>query len=501
MIPAQPAEPPAASPEAPDLRWSIEPNLEPVVWGDQDAEALQAELAKAIAADPPIEEPAEAEPQAIPNPREPEEPRDGQVETGTDDQGSKTEEPSAPEIEESQWLDLTLAEADAILIRLHKEAKAAPGDSELAAALYEPQAWNAGATVWHERKYAVNPQQAARASAAQAKHCLTLEALLGKDAKTYEQSLRRLAEALRLRLRAKAALETEATLEAKASDLAEALERMSKQVAVALIRNKTRVVEIDPPPRRTKGNPSPPILRAMAKQDFFDLYANDRYPVGDDQVSVAKVWFASEGRRTYKKGIGFDPSHIGTRPGAEVLNLFWGFAYEPLPADPSIDPYAGEGWSILRAHMLDNMASGDLKGFKYVLHWYADIRQNPADKKGTALVFRGPQGAGKSIISEIFGPLFGAHDHYVSKTDGVTGSFNEALFGRLHVTVEEAVWASDRVAEGSVGGPEDQLAHQHQSERDRGVQRSQSRPLGHHQQSQADHPLRRRDDRRDTVFS
>ena len=98
--------------------------------------------------------------------------------------------------------------------------------------------------------------------------------------------------------------------------------------------------------------------------------------------------------------------------------------------------------------MLNNMARGDLKGFKHVLYWYADIVQNPADKKGTALVFRGGQGVGKSTIAEIFGRLFGPHDHYVSKTDGVTGSFNKSLFGRLHVTIEEAVWAGDRVAEG-----------------------------------------------------
>ena len=76
-----------------------------------------------------------------------------------------------------------------------------------------------------------------------------------------------------------------------AGDLGSALKRMSKTHAVAMIRNKTRVIRIDPPPPRSIGDPGPPILRAFSKQDFLDLYANERYPVGDEQVSIAKVWF------------------------------------------------------------------------------------------------------------------------------------------------------------------------------------------------------------------
>ena len=97
-------------------------------------------------------------------------------------------------------------------------------------------------------------------------------------------------------------------------DLGEALARMSKTHAVAMIRNKTRVIRIDPPPSRSIGNPGPPILRAFSKQDFLDLYANERYPVGEEQVSIAKVWFHGA-HRTYHHGVELDPSHVGTREG------------------------------------------------------------------------------------------------------------------------------------------------------------------------------------------
>ena len=233
-----------------------------------------------------------------------------------------------------------------------------------------------------------------------------------------------------------------------AGALGEALERIGRDHAVVLIRNKTQIVETDPPPPRSKGNPGPPILRAMARQDFFDLYANDRYPVGDDQVSVAKVWFVGK-RRTYKDGVEFDPSHVGTRPGATVHNLYWGLAYEPAP------PF--EHRSVRRSRMVNLTRSharqhGQRRrgGVQVRLMLVRRHRPNPADKKGTALVFRGGQGCGKSTIAEMFGRLFGPHDHYVSKTDGVAGKFNEALFGRLHVAVEEAVWAGDRAAEGTL---------------------------------------------------
>ena len=307
---------------------------------------------------------------------------------------------------------------------------------------HEIETLNAAATVWELAEWPDNPSRLNRAHTAQTHFRSTFEDLLGKDAPAYERSLKKLAKALHLRLEAETMLKPES-----AGDLGSALTRMSKTHAVAMIRNKTRVIRIDPPPPRSIGNPGPPILRAFSKQDFFDLYANERYPVGDEQVSVAKIWFVGPGGELTRTESSLT-HRISARATTRRRSIFIGVS--PMSrrrADPSIDPFAGVGWSILRAHMVDNMAPNDFDGFKYTLCWYADIVQNPAEKKGTALVFRGGQGVGKSTIVEMFGRLFGPHDHYVSKTDGVAGKFNEALLARLHVAIEEAVWAGDRVAE------------------------------------------------------
>ena len=175
--------------------------------------------------------------------------------------------------------------------------------------------------MWELAEWPDNPSRLNRAHAAQTHFRSTFEDLLGKDAPAYERSLKKLAKALHLRLEAETMLKPES-----AGDLGSALTRMSKTHAVAMIRNKTRVIRIDPPPPRSIGNPGPPILRAFSKQDFLDLYANERYPVGDEQVSVAKIWFHGGGRRTNKDGVEFDPSHIGTREGATAINLYWGLA-------------------------------------------------------------------------------------------------------------------------------------------------------------------------------
>ena len=147
-------EPPTASPEASgsDLPRLIEPEAEAGDQGEAQAadeapfETLQSALTKWVAIDPPIEEPDDDEPQAMPNPA-PAQPStdaplaaeslpraegvaDGEAETGTDDQASEAEGPSTlpgldpgAEIEELQWLDLTLAKADAVLIGCRRKRR------------------------------------------------------------------------------------------------------------------------------------------------------------------------------------------------------------------------------------------------------------------------------------------------------------------------------------------------------------------------------------------
>jgi Family of unknown function (DUF5906) len=229
------------------------------------------------------------------------------------------------------------------------------------------------------------------------------------------------------------------------------LVEFNRLYAVVIINNKARIVETGPPPPGTPGNPFPRILRALARADFVLKYDRERYFDDTGRFrNIAEIWLEWKERKTYGDGIEFDPSHKGTRPGATMLNLFWGWSITPAAKDKSIDPFAGIGWSKFRDHLLNTVCGGDYEFFKWVVCWHSDIVQNPAKKKGTSLAMRGGQGVGKTKVAETFGRIFGAHTYIASGDRSITGNFNEAMFGRVYVVLEESIWAGDKVAAGIV---------------------------------------------------
>jgi hypothetical protein len=82
--------------------------------------------------------------------------------------------------------------------------------------------------------------------------------------------------------------------------------------------------------------------------------------------------------------------------------------------------------------------------------WVAQMFQLPAEKPGTSLVFRGPQGVGKSIVGQVIGFLLGAHYVSVAEARFITGRFNSHLVGVILLQAEEAFWAGDYEAEGKL---------------------------------------------------
>ena len=386
---------------------------------------------------PPPPPPPELPPEP-PQPEEPEQPEEPPEKSAEADDEAQSEE-------EPQWPDLTFTEARGIL-DLVIATRPAPNDPDQKAMAYEAQTTSAGARVWEQAKHAEHPERLKAAHASQDRYRAWFQTVLGPNAKSYNQTLTRLAASLHLRQEAEAELEEQGNEQYDPnSPLGEALTRFNEQWAVALIRNKVRVISVEAPPPRTPGDPSPPILTTLDKQSFFDLHDNVRAMKGSKQVKVAPRWFAWEGRRIYKRGIEFDPAHAGTRSGAERFNLFWGCTIKPAPGK-ALDPFAGEGWKKFRDHLLDNVCRGNHDAFVRLVCWYADLVQNPTKKKGTSLVLRGDQGVGKSKATDTFGRIFGPHHRVVDDLNAIAGSFNEHLVGILHLVMEEATWAGDKAA-------------------------------------------------------
>jgi hypothetical protein len=183
------------------------------------------------------------------------------------------------------------------------------------------------------------------------------------------------------------------------------------------------------------------IYDRMTAAAFKLLHKNETAIVkGEDGATekkpVADVWLSHRRRRTYQAVV-FDPSE---KAGAGVLNLWRGFGFKPQPGD----------WSKLKAHILDNVCTGDDLHFAYLISWMALLVQKPAEQGQVAIIMRGKRGVGKGILGHILRRIFGQHGMYVSKSKHLVGAFNSHLRDCVLLFADEAFFAGDRAAEGTL---------------------------------------------------
>ena len=173
-------------------------------------------------------------------------------------------------------------------------------------------------------------------------------------------------------------------------------------------------------------------FKEFMRSDYFDFIDSAGrkktfYPA-DDFVDKPPV-----DTRVFDKGLVFKPS--GTiRPGE--WNLFKGFSIKPDPSGSC---------SLVYELLNDVWCQGDPQLFQYVCEWLMHIPAFPGEKTGTALIIRGEQGDGKSIIFDQFmGSFLGPMMLKSANDDIILGHFNEAMAGKLLVVLEEAAFAGDK---------------------------------------------------------
>lgn len=181
----------------------------------------------------------------------------------------------------------------------------------------------------------------------------------------------------------------------------------------------------------------------LKKGDFIDKHVRSvQLPTEDGKASksapLGKLWFGTAWRREYD-GVVFMP---GGDSGSRKLNLWRGFAVEPVDRP--------EGWSRLKQHLMNNVAHGDSVAFTYILDWLAHAVQQLGKPNGAALVLVGPKGAGKSILIQLFGYIFGQHAFVTSISEDIVGKFNAHLEYTLVLGVEEAFAPQNRAADGTL---------------------------------------------------
>lgn len=155
------------------------------------------------------------------------------------------------------------------------------------------------------------------------------------------------------------------------------------------------------------------------------------------RVNRIEYWLRHPKHRTYD-GLVFQPGLTPSDP--KFYNLWQGFAVEPQPGD----------CSLYLTHLEENICSGDKELYRYILAWMANVVQTPGTRPGVAIVLRGKQGTGKGVFAKGFGRLFAPHFAHITNSHQLVGRFNALLKKAVLVFADEAFWAGDKQAEGTL---------------------------------------------------
>lgn len=184
-------------------------------------------------------------------------------------------------------------------------------------------------------------------------------------------------------------------------------------------------------------------LDRMHTETFFDALAGESIQIGSRIQPLAKAWFESKSRRSYK-GIVFKPT---SAPTLGYYNLWRGFTVDPKSRE-SVSEAAGQAFDFFLAHTLNNICKGDVELNRWLMGYFAHLVQKPMEKPGVAIVLKGLKGTGKNVFIETIGALLGQHAVVVSDRRYLVGNFNSLLENKLLFTLDEAFWSGDKSAEG-----------------------------------------------------
>ncbi len=157
-----------------------------------------------------------------------------------------------------------------------------------------------------------------------------------------------------------------------------------------------------------------------------------------DKVKRKGDWWLNHPRHRHYNGVVFEPDQPEEVDG--YFNLWRGFGVEARPGD----------WSRLYAHIHDVLAAGNAEAAAYITKWAAWAVQNPGERAGVALVFKGARGTGKSTFGTAMMRIFGRHSLHISSANQISGTFNAHMRGTSLLFADEAYWPGNKGDEGNL---------------------------------------------------
>jgi hypothetical protein len=195
-------------------------------------------------------------------------------------------------------------------------------------------------------------------------------------------------------------------------------------------------------PHVYRAAPPGKVPQSWDKSGFVDFHANRAIPymAGEKLAKIvpSEEFMSDRDRPTYL-GTCFSPAQETVERGQ--FNLWTGWPDHGRPGS----------WDLLKGHIYRRMIMPNAatkaerkRLYWWVMMWFADIIQNPQRKPGTAIITRGDEGVGKTLLFEWFLKTLGDYGFKVSNREHIMGKHNDQLDAKLLVLGEESFWAGNQ---------------------------------------------------------
>lgn len=187
-------------------------------------------------------------------------------------------------------------------------------------------------------------------------------------------------------------------------------------------------------------------LEHLNEASFHKMLAYKTVKIGKKTELQTKVWLADKEARRFDALTFMPEREVNKR----FYNMWRGFTVKPLADGEAVNPLGQKGFDMWYEHGLMNVCNGDKKLWHWQVCRLAAIIQKPWVKWLTSCVYRGEKGVGKNTLLLFVQALLGHHALLTSKKRYLTGNFNGHFESCLMFVLDEALWAGDKDAEGTL---------------------------------------------------
>ena len=219
------------------------------------------------------------------------------------------------------------------------------------------------------------------------------------------------------------------------SFVADSVDEYNRRYALVLTGEQAKVVRKEQVPGTIQNR------YKLYSIDAFRAYmANDTVLVEDAKgnpkaVRKFDIWMSSPQRNSFD-GMLMHPAKPRTVSdvyGHKFLNTWAGYAVAPAEGN----------WDLMKRHMFENLCSRNQEYYDWLMDWIADMFQDPADPKGTAVILGGIEGAGKGTLANAIAKIFGCHAAVVSNAKHLSSQFNDMIMDSVFLFADEVVYAGN----------------------------------------------------------